>query len=263
MSELTREDRVLEAEAAAQIDRRESWFPVLAKRNSLGNAKERELFGEVGEACRQAVAKYDCLVGVAVYGSRVKGYAGPKSDLDVVFIFDSSRFNPAQFSFDTHGEVPNADIAKSKIRHELHTKLRNVMQSQVVQKENNEVVVDRRVSDEVVDLISSENMHARLQAREFMIQSAESPEAYADRIRPFWIIFLPVFGNKISAIRASVLRTLQEQGQAGERAFSVIMECLKRWENHPFSESVQDVRNKNLYPQTIDEAFKYYRLEGV
>lgn len=189
----------------------------------------REITRDVRAVVEEMKRDFPDVVGIGLFGSLVKGYAHPSSDVDAFLFMDIERFSSA--TPDESGmRVISPSIRGKFLMDEFMRRI------QARGRMIDHVFLGRADHSFLESLLSRPSEHsAKYLARFFMISS----------------------GTDILSYREFILDRLVELKDKGDYLFLGMMEELSRLENFGFPEDVIKERRK-LYPVTLEAARAYF-----
>ncbi len=189
----------------------------------------REITKDVRAVVEGMKKDFPDVVGIGLFGSLVKGYAHPSSDVDAFLFMDIERFSSA--APDESGmRVVSPSIRGKFLMDEFMRRI------QARGRMIDHVFLGRADHSFLESLLSRPSEHsAKYLARFFMISS----------------------GTEILSYREFILDRLVELKDKGDYLFLGMMDELSRLENFGFPEEVIRARRK-LYPVTLEAARAYF-----
>jgi len=221
-----------------------------------------------------------CIKGLAFFGSRTKSTNREDSDLDIVIFYDGSAFGPeirtreqeaaAGLIIDREkGDIvfsakkAESAIARTEARYEFETKIRKKLLELLTQRMG---LSDERAKKQLKSIIPVDiSKEATDDALKEFYKNAgiierlnfdETDGVYLPLLRLLSRFFIGT-GNDLYANRQYILDQLAKRPD-GKRLFRILMTKLAEFEkfksrnNTPF----------RSYPQTIDQAKKYFLLDN-
>jgi predicted nucleotidyltransferase len=214
-----------------KADRRRAVAESLEGRRAALSSDPRVL--EITKDLRRVVEEMKCeypdLVGVGLFGSLVKGYARPDSDVDAFLYVDTNRV----ITKDPEASGVALVTPNSRTKFLGEEFMRRIQER------------GRQIDHVFV---------GRLDEKFIKTLFGRPGDASAKYLARFFMVSL---GKDILDYRASILDRLTALGVQGDRMFIAMMDELSSLENFGFSSDVEAQR-RALYPKTIDAARSYF-----
>jgi len=234
MKEFTRDGEPLRWPNPEKEERRKNTVSenVLEEKRFLlpSNPEARELLEKLKNAVSDMKTGHPEVIGFAMHGSLIKGYATEKSDIDGYLLIDSDRSQlPA--------DADNVD----KYPFGWKTTLPNLLKGELEQTVS--------LPDKTKDIGSLDLNN------EILEKYCETRDAAI-----LYIAFLPTIGVGVNEYRKSILDRLEKMGEDGQSLWQLIVGYLWEDESLDFTPEIAEKR-KALYPQTLGDARRYFLKE--
>lgn len=190
----------------------------------------KERLAGLQEIVRDFQKQYPELISLSIYGSLIKGYATPESDIDGVIILDEEVQRELQKKNPQYSPFSMSNFYKA-----LKEKLSLTYAQMSIQLS----LIDKK------DLL-------------LFVQRGDIPRE---------LFFLSIGGRKISQYRKVILDQLEAMGEQGEETWRNFGLSLLKWEWGSYNwgsggNREMGEKRKKLYPWTIAEAKKYFLHGG-
>lgn len=188
------------------------------------NPEIKKRLAGLKEIVRDLQNRYPEFISLSLYGSLVKGYATPKSDIDAALFIDEDVEREAGRGQPYPYETPTLVV-------ELERRLRKELSLTTAQF----IVNDRKISKKML----------------------------LENTRLGWVgsiiieLFYLSIGRKIYEYRKIVLDELETMGAKGDEILKDLCDQLCEWEWGTYDPQTVEKRRK-LYPKTVAEAKKYF-----
>lgn len=203
---------------------------LLEKRFLLSASPEaRQRLVSLRRRTEELMEVYPEIVGVGVFGSLLKGYASPDSDVDGWVFTDIRRVSPKERA---ERRLLGIDPSGEYIRKNLEFLLR-------------------------LDGYDSSLGNVRLDEL-FIHGNDDGRFDFEDEA----MLFLPCIGRDVGRYRQETIRYMLARGEYGQRLWEITMNMLWKYENAYLSEEVQMARRK-LYQFSLKEAAQQYSVESL
>lgn len=196
------------------------------------NPEAENLIHKIKDAVKTLQDQHSGVIGFALHGSLIKGYATNMSDIDGYLLIDTEKEDPPQDVND-----------KNKYIFGWKLELSNLMEKEF----KHLISVE---SNKTKDVVTLQSVDKNTIKHYFELEDWGTLS----------IFFLLTLGdNRIREYRKFILDTLKKDPQ-GELFWKFILEDLIINENIGFDPEIIEKRQK-LYPRTIEEAQRYFKTE--
>ncbi len=213
---------------AKKADRRREAAPLLEGRRAKLSEDPRvqEIVKDVRLVVDEMKFEHPEVMGFGMFGSLVKGYAKPASDIDGFLYIDVDQLLGADSTQKPITYSERAKVLSEEFVHRLQKK--------------------GRVIDHV--------FVGRLDKKFLDSQLSNPGKRSAEYLARFFMLSI---GKEILPYRERILDRMSQLGTNQQEIFSVMMDELSRLENTGFPDEVVKERRK-LYPKTVEEARAYF-----
>jgi len=209
------------------------------------NESSSVLLGKLQEGLKDCQEDYPEIVGLTVFGSQVKGVSrSPEngkgaSDIDFYLIVRDS--DPSEDSGLYEPTYHRSEDVYESFVDQMHKKLgmgREGFHGLLL------LVSKERIDFEIDKLMQNEGAFSRL-----------------------GYLFHMQIGNGLDPFRSYILKRLKDEGNVGDKIWrDQIIKIANEMESGKLPTDVarkRDTNRKHMYPQSVNEAIDFYKLEGV
>ena len=214
---------------AKKADRRREAAPALEGRRAKLSEDPRvqEIVKDLRLVVDEIKFQHPEVMGFGMFGSLVKGYAKPTSDIDGFLYIDVDQ------------AVLGADSMQ-----------RPVLPAERAKALSEEFIERLQAKGRVIDHVFVGRLDKKFLDSQLLSSSKRSAEYLAR-------FFMLSIGKEILPYRERILDRMSQLGTNQQELFNVMMDELSRLENTGFPEEVVKERRK-LYPKTVEEARAYF-----
>lgn len=190
------------------------------------------------------------IVGTTIFGSQVVGRARSDSDIDSYLFIDEDIWNPNGVKNpDARVAIEDNDKDWFEAMTTLGYNFRNLVGEKLGLTEVQRIEIRTRLLSKV--RIDNEiNALMGYTKKRHNFSSVVYPNISIDKL------FHLQLGRGLDGYRAYILGVLKQEGALGELVWQQMMETVEMMERR-----LQVSRDPKIFPQTVDQAFKKFRLE--
>lgn len=222
------------------------------------NPESRNLLLKFKEELSSIKDKHPEIISAVFFGSHVVSQANKNSDVDSIIFIDETKVKGIQ-PISSGRVTPDSNDSNYQFYRQTFDSIRESLSQ-------NLELAPEKTEDVSFCLISKARIDNELNGLVQYLRDSNAYEKKHDRVNPedyhhsLDFLFLIQAGRDLDPYRAYILRKLEQESDVAEQAWKEISSGLYFWERKRIGHLV-DEYDKNLWPQSINQAIKIFGLE--
>jgi predicted nucleotidyltransferase len=234
-----------------------------------GSAENTESLERFSDGLRELQSDNPEIVGATLFGSRLKGEATTKSDIDCTVLVDADALNVHDIHIDV-GETGSLDWGEhSDLKHDFEAhfgkvladktdKAAGILTKGIYVQPISESLIQTQLNKYLTYLDKVDQYRAEKEQWWDSNSDAKPPELPETAVITGGIppLFAPDLIDGLSDYRKTVINMLSQAGSHGEEAWQTILQGVEFGEGH------KSIEDPSAYPTSLEQARQWYGVDN-